>query len=98
MTKSDAYVWQATQKNGLTFDRGDDLRNAVRVAFTSATLPSHEFIGLDFIRRFGRGYIRAAGGYLVEYVHCVVCASCRIYVYSSNGRVLITPADYELYI
>lgn len=33
-----------------------------------------------------------------EYFHCVVLDTCRIYVRSSDGGVLVTPADYELYL
>lgn len=33
-----------------------------------------------------------------EYVHCLVAENFRMYVNSSNGVVLITPKDYELYL
>ncbi len=33
-----------------------------------------------------------------EYVHCVVCKGFRYYVRSSDGTVLVTPEDYELYL
>jgi len=34
----------------------------------------------------------------IEHVHCVVCLNERIYVKSSNGSILVTPKDYELYM
>ena len=33
-----------------------------------------------------------------EYLHCIVCERFRIYVKSSNGTVLITPENYEVYL
>ena len=30
--------------------------------------------------------------------HCVVCESHRVYLNDSNGQILITPKEYELYI
>ena len=33
-----------------------------------------------------------------EYLHCVVCSNFRLYVRSSDGTILITPVDYELYL
>jgi hypothetical protein len=31
-------------------------------------------------------------------VHCIVTQDFRVYVRSTNGTVLITPPDYELYL
>ena len=62
-------------------------------------LPRHDLTGLAFKRRFGRGFIHAlAGGETFEYLHCIVTRHCRFYVRSSNGSVLVTPPDYELYL
>lgn len=33
-----------------------------------------------------------------EYLHCIVCEGFRVWVKSSNGTVLITSEDYELYL
>lgn len=33
-----------------------------------------------------------------EYVHCLVTETFRMYVRSTDGTVLITPPDYELYL
>jgi len=33
-----------------------------------------------------------------EYVYCVVCKGFRVYVRASDGAVLVTPEDYELYL
>lgn len=35
---------------------------------------------------------------MTEYVHCVECAECRLWVFSTDGRVLTTDKKYELYI
>lgn len=62
-------------------------------------LPRHDLTGLVFKRRFGRGFIHAfAGGEVFEYLHCIVTRHFRFYMRSSNGSVLITPSDYELYL
>jgi hypothetical protein len=33
-----------------------------------------------------------------EYVHCVVCKGFRIWIRSTDGAVLLTPQDYELWL
>lgn len=33
-----------------------------------------------------------------EYLHCLVCEGFRVYVKSTDGSVIITPEDYELYL
>ena len=53
-----------------------------------------------FVRRFGRGIMKVVNGEYrcVEYLHCVVTSNYRLYVLSSNGRVVVTDKDYELYL
>ena len=98
----DRYRWQATRADGSTFDRGESLADAVMVSLIPADgllLPRHDLTGLVFKRRFGRGFIHAlAGGETFEYLHCVVTRYFRFYLRSSNGSILITPPDYELYL
>ncbi|MFA6946478.1 MAG: hypothetical protein WC220_11315 [Pedobacter sp.] len=33
-----------------------------------------------------------------EYLHCIVCKGFRLYVRSSDGTILITPEDTEIYL
>ena len=94
------YRWEATLPDGTVIQTGEDLTGARLVSLIPDTplFPRHDFSGLRFIRRFGRGFLHGLGGGMKEYVHCIVCAECRIYVRSSTGSVLITPPDYELYL
>jgi len=98
----DRYHWQATRADGSTFASGESLADAVMVSLIPVDgllLPRHDLTGLAFKRRFGRGFIHAlAGGETFEYLHCIVTRHCRFYVRSSNGSVLVTPPDYELYL
>lgn len=94
------YRWVALRDDQSVIDSGADLTGAKAVSLIpdQPLFPRHSFAGLTFLRRFCRGFLRGLGGGLREYVHCIVCAECRIYVRSSTGSVLITPADYELYL
>lgn len=94
------YQWTAMKEDGSVIDQGGDLTEVKVVSLIPDTplFPRHYFTGLTFLRRFGRGFLHGLGGGLKEYVHCIVCAECRIYVRSSTGSVLITPTDYELYL
>ena len=97
----DWYNWQATRPDGSLLTEGGDLSGCVMVSLIPherVLLPRHDFTGLRFIRRFGRGFLRGMGGGMKEYLHCVVTDSCRIYLKSSNGSIVITPTDYELYL
>ncbi len=97
----DRYRWQATKSDESILEVGDDLLGVVMVSLIpeSPLFPRHDFTGLAFIRRFCRGFMNAInGGELREYVHCIVCEQCRIYIRSSNGSVLVTPPHYELYV
>ena len=101
MHLADHYRVEAFNADGSAYDIvGGNLKGAAMVSFIPAVpgLPRHDVVGLPFVRRFGRGFIRAMGGGLKEYTHCVVCDNSRIYVKVTDGTVLISPADYELYI
>ena len=101
MHLADQYSVEAVKADGSPYEIvGGSLVGAAMVSFVpaTATLPRHDVAGLKFERRFGRGFISAMGGGLQEYVHCVVCDTCRVYVKTTDGTVLVTPADYELYI
>lgn len=101
MRMQDRYTWEAELHDGSVITVGGDLSDAVRVSLIPAEglgLPRHDLVGIAMKRRFGRGFIRALGGGLREYVHCVVCDTCRLYVRCSDGCVLVTPVDHELYL
>lgn len=100
MKLQDRYQWQATKPDGAVIESGGDLSGAALVTITPDTplFPTHRFAGLPFLRRFCRGFLRGMGGGMREYVHCIVCQTCRIYVFSTTGAVLVTPPDYEFYL
>lgn len=75
-----------------------------RVSFIPAIpiLPRHDVLidienGEQFVRRFGRGFIRQGpdGLRLQEYLNCCVTNKYRIYVFST-GRVMATHQDMEI--
>lgn len=100
MDLQNRYRWEATKGNGVVIASGADLTGAKLVSLIPETplFPRHDFSGLTFLRRFGRGFLHGMGGGMKEYVHCIVCAECRVYVRSSTGAVLVTPPDYEVYL
>lgn len=101
MRIQDRYRWEAELTDGRIVTEGELLHQAVRLSLIPSEgsgLPRHDLVGVCMYRRFGRGFIRGLGGGLREYVHCVVCKSCRFYVRCSDGCVLVTPEDYELYL
>lgn len=80
---------------------GGDLAGCVRFSLIPAAgtnLPRHDVIGVRLINRFGRGFVKAMGGGMREYLHCLVGTGFRLYVKSTDGTVLITPEDYEVYL
>lgn len=100
MELSARYQWSAARSDGSTLNTGDDLMGVVVVTLTAQLplLPSHTFSGLTFVRRFGRGFLHGMGGGMKEYLHCIVCKQCRIYLHSTSGAIVITPTDYEFYV
>ena len=94
------YTWTGTQKNGIAFTTGGNLESTAKIMFCPAVpgLPEHLLTGVPMKRRFARGFVRGLGGGMKDYVHCVVCDGFRFWLFSSTGRVLITPEDFELYI
>lgn len=94
------YVWEAEKKDGSIIKEGGDLSDCVRFSLIPQVpgLVKHDIFGIPMIRRFGRGFIRVIGDKAPEYVHCCVGKDFRIYVKSSDGGVIITPADFELYL
>jgi hypothetical protein len=96
----DNYQWCMVQKNGARVTSGEDISSAASIELTAINpaLPNHLFTGLSFVRRFCRGFVRGMGGGMKEYLHCIVCKECRIYVFSSTGMVTVTPPDFEVYL
>lgn len=95
------YTWEAEKPDGTIVTEGGDLSGCVRFSLLPAPetgLPRHNIIGVEMIRRFGRGFIRGMGGGMREYLHCVVCKGFRVYVKSVGGEMVITPEDFELYL
>lgn len=85
--------WQDIERDAVTM---------ILLRSTLAHLPDHVvFIDRDagnrFLRYFGRGFLKNRGsGYkLVEYAFCIVTKAFRVYVLS-DGRMILTPASYEL--
>lgn len=100
MSPSESYKWEAELSDGSIITEGENLTNAVRFSLIPQRegLQRHDFIGVPLVRRFGRGFINALGGNLRDYVYCLVAKDFRAYVNGTTGQVLITPADYELYL
>jgi hypothetical protein len=69
-------------------------------------LPRHDCIidlakGERLVKRFGRGIIKekeSEGYATVEYLQCVETTSYRLWLFSSNGRCLVTHPNFELYL
>jgi len=99
MNVPERYTWEAEKEDGEIITSGGDLSGCVRFSLRSTVgLPSHDIIGVKMKNRFGRGFIQGMGGGTREYLHCVVCEGFRLYVRSTDGVILITPEDYELYL
>jgi hypothetical protein len=101
MKFNERYRWEAESAGGDLIMAGGDLAGAVRFSLIPAAgtgLPRHDLAGIKMVRRFGRGYVRGMGGGLREYVQCVVCENFRFWVRYSDGTVLISPVDFELYL
>ena len=95
----ESYKWVA-EKNGEIITIGESLQGCQKFTLIPQRilLPQHDIVGVKMIRRFCRGFVHGMGGGIKEYVHCVVCDSFRIYIRSTDGTILITPQDYELYL
>lgn len=100
MKFNEFYNWEAELEDGTVISQGSSLEKAVRFSLipTIESLPRHDIVGIKMNCRFGRGFISAFGGSFKEYLNCVVCDTFRFYVKSSDGTVLITPVDFELYL
>ncbi len=107
MVKSvkDLYKWEIELDDETIITQGDDFDKSqvVRVSFIpqSNLLPRHDLImcnDYQFIKRFCRGFLDSNTNLLKEFLHCAVTDKFRMYVKSSDGRVVITPSDYEMYL
>ena len=97
------YKWEAELNDSTIISDGriGDPDQVIRISFTSdiPSYPRHDIIFGDvkFVKRFTRSFMTMEKG-LKEYLHCVITSSFRLYIFSSTGRCLITPVDYDLYI
>lgn len=100
MMVQDNYRWEAEREDGTIVTDGGDLAGCVRLSLLPVVdgLPRHDVVGVPMKRRFGRGFLRLIGDRRPEYLHCVVCDGYRVYIRSSDGGVIVTPEDYELYL
>ena len=100
MVIADNYRWEAEKADGEIITVGEYLNDCVRFSLIPQVhgLPQHDLVGVHMHRRFNRGFVRAMGSKDPEYLYCVVCDTFRLYVKASDGTVLITPTDYELYL
>jgi hypothetical protein len=97
------YSYEVELENGEIYTNTDnyDKNIIVRISFIPQLLlfPRHDLIFTNF--KFERRFCRITMGIasvVQECIHCVVTDSFRFYLRSSNGQVLITEKDYELYI
>jgi len=99
----DFYSFEIELKDGTTITSGNDYlpESVVRVSLIPqiAILPRHDIIFTDFkfVKRFGRGFLKQGTG-MKEYLQCIITTQFRFYLKSSNGAVLITEQNYELYL
>jgi hypothetical protein len=100
MDPKDNYRWEAENPDGTIITEGGDLAECVRFSLipNKPDMPHHDVVGVEMVRRFCRGFIRVNKGGLNEYLHCLVCKDFRLYVRSTDGAALVTPADFELYL
>lgn len=77
----------------------------VRISFIPQIriFPRHDCLidianGEKFRRRFSRGFLKAGGKGMFEYLHVAVTNKYRMYVFSSNGSCKITPPSFEVYL
>lgn len=100
MQMQDHYKWEAERPDGTVISEGERLDGCVRFSLVPQVpgLPRHDLVGVELLRRFNRGFIRAMGGKMKEYLYCVVCKGFRLYVAASSGAVLVTPEDKEVYL
>ena len=99
----DFYSFEIELKDGTTITSGNDYlpESVVRVSLIPqiTILPRHDIIFTDFkfVKRFGRGFLKQGTG-MKEYLQCIITTQFRFYLKSSNGAVLITEQNYELYL
>lgn len=81
-----------------------DIEKIIRCSFLPRVLglPRHDIMidlsaGERFIKRFGRGFVKQDNS-KTEYVNCCMTNRYRVWIFSSDGRVIITKNDFELYI
>jgi len=103
MDVRNVYRWEIETEDGTIYEVGNDYdpNRVVRLSFIPIhnIFPRHDIIFQDFklVKRFCRAFMGMSHG-MQEYLHCVETDKFRLYLKSSNGQVIITPREYELYL
>jgi hypothetical protein len=97
------YAWSADFPGNVTTTVGGNLEGALVFRLMPAIgsgLPRHEVRGVKMVRRFLRHFVRVIDGEGKgnECAHCVVCEGCRLWFQYSNGAVIVTGPEEELYL
>ena len=95
------YTYEIELKDGTIITDHNNFKpeDVVRVSFISLIFPRHDIIFTDFkfIKRFSRIFM-GINSKITNVLHCVITDKFRFYLKSSNGSVLITEKDYDLYL
>lgn len=99
------YKWEIELSDGTLINNHNDFsaNEVVRISYLPQIqlLSRHDLIfkhaGYKYVKRFSRAFMHWNSN-IKEYLHCVVTNKFRFYLKSSNGQVLITNKDYELYL
>lgn len=99
MNPGDFYRVEAERRDG-SITQGPDLTDCTRCSLlpTVPHLNRVDVVGVPLVRRFGRGFLKVFGGGVKEYLQCIVTRDFRVWVYSTDGTVRITPPDEEIYV
>jgi hypothetical protein len=100
------YLDYGTECRWQDIPAGDIIRASIvnRVTAQRHDCMFNRDMGEQFVRRFGRGFIRMVSGGnqesvgVSEYAHCIVTTNYRLYVLSTTGQAIITHKDFELYL
>lgn len=101
MNITNAYDYEIELRDGKIITKSNKFNpdEVVRVSYKSNFFPRHDIIFTDFkfVKRFSRSFMDITSK-VKERLHCVITDKFRFYLKSSNGTVLVTEKDYELYL
>jgi len=100
------YVDDGTEYRWQDIPAGEIIRASIvnRVTHVRHDCMFNRDMGEQFVRRFGRGFIRVVSGGdqeehgIAEYTHCIVTTNYRLYVLSTTGQSIIAHKYFELYL